>query len=193
MHYICHIKTVPSILKEGILCHDLAARVPHRSIADEEVQGLRADVRVPGGKKLHRYVNLYFNGRNSMMYKLCMNQKRDKICILRVKPEVLDLTGVVVTDRNAATNAVRFSEPVGGLRRIDPEVVFAESWDHPDIVAKQNHKAQMCAEVLVPSTVSADFVMGAYVGSETALSRFRDLIPSLPVSIDNYKFFVRIA
>ena len=189
LHYICPIETVPSILEHGILSHKAAARVTHRSIANEAVQERRAEVKIPGGKKLHSYVNLYFNGRNPMMFTLCKNEGNDSVCLLRVNSDVIDLPGVVITDRNASTSAVRFAEPGGGLALIESNVIFAEYWTHSDHFKQLDHKARMCAEVLVPSIVDTQMIVGAYVGSKNARKMLRRLAPEFPVSVDKYKFF----
>ncbi len=69
LHYITPIGNVPSILRQGILSHIRLQRVEHESVAMEEIQDRRAKVIVPGGLKLHEYVNLYICARNPMMYK----------------------------------------------------------------------------------------------------------------------------
>lgn len=189
LHYICPLETVPSILERGILSHEAAARVPHQSIANEDVQARRAQVRIPGGKKLHSYVNLYFNGRNPMMFTVCKTEGMDNICLLRVKPDVMDLSGVVITDRNASSSAVRFAEPDSGLARIDADTVFAQYWTHPDPIKQNNHKSRMCAEVLVPSIVDPEMIAGAYVASKNARRALRQLTSGFSVSVDKYKFF----
>ena len=189
LHYICPIATVPSILCRGILSHRAASRVFHDSIASEEVQSRRAVVRIPGGRKLHDYVNLYFNGRNPMMFTVCKSRGVDAVCLLRVAPEVLERPGVVVTDCNASSRWVRFSEPLNGLERIDSAETFARYWNHRDTIKKLRHKSRMCAEVLVPSIIPPDAVMGAYAGSSNAENELRIVAPSLRVTLDRDKFF----
>lgn len=66
---IMPLENIPSVLAHGILSYELAARLPHRSVAMEEVQDKRDVKQVPGGLKLHQYANLYFHARNPMMYK----------------------------------------------------------------------------------------------------------------------------
>lgn len=189
LHYICPIATVPSILERGILSHEAAQGVAHQSIANEEVQARRARVRIPGGKRLHGYVNLYLNGRNPMMFTVCKTAGADRICLLRVNPDVMDSPGVVLTDRNASSIAVRFSDPAGGLGRLDADLIFARYWTDPDYFRQSDKKSRMCAEVLVPSIVNAEMIVGAYVSSMNARQALRQLAAELPVSVDRYKFF----
>lgn len=58
LHYITPIRNVPSILRLGLLSYRRAQRLNHESVADETVQLKRADKNVPGGQRLHDYVNL---------------------------------------------------------------------------------------------------------------------------------------
>ena len=59
LHYITPICNVPSILQHGLLSHVRAAKHKHSSVAMAEIQDRRSEVRVPGGRRLHEYVNLY--------------------------------------------------------------------------------------------------------------------------------------
>ena len=119
LHYICRISNTASILEYEILSHSIADRLPHDSVADPEVQKRRSAKKVPNGRDLHDYANLYFNGRNSMMYSITKSQGVDEICLLRVDVAVLDLPGTVVTDSNAASGHAKFSDPTTGLSGID--------------------------------------------------------------------------
>lgn len=189
LHYICPTANVGSILLNGIVSHTKSADLEHESVADELIQDRRQPVVVPGGLKLHDYVNLYFNGRNPMMYTVAKNRGVEGLCLLRVSPEVLDLDGVVVADCNASSDYVRFADPINGLKRIDRERIFARSWNHTDHYEKVLHKSQMCAEVLVPEFVSPIFVLGAYIASEAAGTTLSSEAPSLAIKTDRYKFF----
>jgi hypothetical protein len=63
LHCIMPIKNLPSVMKRGILSNRRADSVPHESVADPEIQARRARVRVPGGRPLHEYANLYLHAR----------------------------------------------------------------------------------------------------------------------------------
>ena len=131
---------------------------------------------------LHDYANLYFDAHNPMLSK-CRN-RNDEICVLRVNPNVLDLTGVIVTDRNAATDLVRFRPMPEGLEHLDSARLFARYWTHQDDLYDQaRHKAEKCAEVLVPDRVDTESIIGAYVANQIALASFQVLNTGLPVNI----------
>jgi hypothetical protein len=188
LHYITLINNVASILLKGILSHRLAANVQHGSIAMPEVQEIRSDKRVPGGRMLHEYVNMYCDARNPMMYK--RKEDHAELCILRISTDVFDLNGVIVTDRNAATRIARFSSVDRGLALIDRDLVFAESWYHPDdVIAYNNHRSIKCAEVLVPKSIPPHYISGAYVSCIQSKQRLRGIAPQLPVSVNAHLFF----
>jgi hypothetical protein len=185
--YIVPIATVPSILHRGILSHRRADRIPHESIALQEVQDRRARVVVPNGLALHEYANLYICPRNPMLFK--RKEHHAQICVLRVSPNVLDLPNVVVTDVNAARGYVRFSAAPSGMCIVNRERTFARNWTHPDQLDQQQHVGQKCAEVLVPHVVAARYIMGAYVSCDLGEQRLRSVAPNLPITVDADLFF----
>lgn len=189
LHYIAPIDNVPSMLQRGLLAHRRADGMPHRSVAMPEIQEIRARVRIPGGRPLHDYVNLYVNGRNPMLFTVLKKEPTETICLLRVSTNVLDLPGTVIADQNAASEYVRFAHAPSGLALIDHTTVFATYWTHDDRVTEWRHKSAMCAEVLVPDVVPPDHVLGAYVGSELAAQRIASDSPTLPVVVDRSRFF----
>ena len=187
LHYITPIDNVPSILQQGILSHKRAAPLQPSSVAMQKVQDIRARKAVPGGRKLHEYVNLYICARNPMLF-LRKDQHAD-LCVLRVSTTVLDLPGVIVTDGNAASDYVRFAAAPDGLSIVDRDRTFAEYWTDPDQVVGWRKKAAKCAEVLVPDCVDPCHLLGAYVSCDEANARLEALGTGLPVTINGHMFF----
>src|SRR6266853_581300 len=97
---IMPLKNIPSVLKHGILSNERATKLPHDSIAMQEVQERRDLKQVPRGLKLHQYANLYFHARNPMMNR----RKADAadLCVLCVSLDVSQVEGVVSADCNAS-------------------------------------------------------------------------------------------
>jgi hypothetical protein len=188
LHYIAAIENVPSILSRGILSNRRAAKLPHRSVAKQEVQDLRAPKVVPGGRPLHEYANLYINARNPMMFR--RKDLHRELCVLRVSPAVLDLNGVIVTDMNAARGIARFRPVDSGLASVGREMVFAEDWRHPgDRLAYERHQGIMCAEVLVPDRVEPKFILGAYVSCPESQGTIQEMAADLHVEVNPHLFF----
>jgi hypothetical protein len=182
------IATVPSILRHGILSHRRAEKIGHDSIADDEVQQLRARVKVPNGRALHEYANLYICPRNPMLFR--RKEQHTEICVVRVSPAVLDLQNVVITDVNAARGLVHFRPAPSGLEVVNRERTFATYWTHPGDEREQNrHVGEKCAEVLVPDVVAVQYIAGAYVSCDVSRKRLQNLAPSLLVTVDADLFF----
>lgn len=154
----------------------------------EEVQNRRRDKRIPGAGLLHDYANLYFDAHNPMLSK--RRDQNDAICVLRVAQAVLDASGVIVADRNAASDYVRFYAASAGIQALDKDLVFARFWiNADDPYEAMRHKSIKCAEVLVPGAVDPEFLIGAYVANERALRAFEALGTRLPVAIKGVMFF----
>ncbi len=191
LHYITPMQNVPSILKHGILSNKLAAKVSHQSCASQGVQERRSAVTLSNGRPLHDYVNLYFNARNPMMYLLKDNHP--ELTVLAINPDVLSIPGVIISDQNAARDYAMFKSAPDGLEMIDKDLIFAESWVHPDDIKTYEHKGAMCAEVLVLDKVNARFVLSAYVSCNSSQSSLISLLgPSgagFVISINSHLFF----
>jgi len=188
LYYITPIANVVSIMQHGILSNELSKKVPHDSLAMEEIQDKRKNKRIPGAKKLHEYANLYFDAHNPMLSK--RRSQNNQICILRVNPSVLDLPDVIISDRNAASNWVRFNSVIDGLAGLDKNKIYAKYWTNAnnryDLWEKKLIK---CAEVLIPDRVETKYVIGAYVANQTALKALQKLGIQLTASIRNDIFF----
>ncbi len=191
LHYICHIDNVASILQHGILSHKRAQRFRPVSVALESVQDRRERIVVPGGHRLHDYTNLYINARNPMMYYI--RHQHLNLAVLRVSPDVLDLNGCVVTDRNAARQMEHrgFWSPKLGLAMIDKEIMNAEYWTHADPIIEWKQKGMRCAEVLIPDRVGVEFLMGVYASCRPAEESIRLTGCKFSVTISEHLFFYR--
>ncbi len=188
LHYIAPVANLQSILQRGILSHAGARRYLSMSVADDDVQARRAIRDIPGGLKLHQYANLYFNARNAMLYKITRSpvvSPANDLAILRVHPSVLDRTGVVITETNAAAGIHPRWHPVeAGLAVLRKEQLFAEYW-----TSSEERKQRMMAEVLVPSPVPPTYVTGAYVVSENTVASLPQAACRLDVEVCPYMFF----
>lgn len=177
-----------SIMRRGILSR-LKAR-PHAaaSVADPHIRKRRAQRVIPGGLRLPQYVNLYFNARNAMLYRIIQPPaiaSPTELTILRVHPSVMDRRGVVVTDVNAAAGIRPRWHPVDkGLAVLDKEELFAEFWTD-----SEEHKQRMMAEVLVPWCVPPEYVTGAYVVSEETFGHLPPALRWLEMKVNPYMFF----
>jgi hypothetical protein len=188
LYYITPIANVPSILQHGILSNMLSSKLPHDSVAMPEMQTKRKNKRIPGAGMLHDYANLYFDAHNPM---LCKRQGLNySICVLRVEASIIDLPNVIIADRNAASDYVRFYPTKDGLAALDKNKVYARYWTNArDQYEAWELKSKKCAEVLVPNKVEPRYILSAYVANQQALDAFNQLNIALSVCIKNGIFF----
>lgn len=179
-------ENVPSVLKYGILSHERAAKLGHKSVAMQPVQERRDKKRVPRGLMLHQYANLYFHARNPMIF--VRKEEAPRLCVLRVAVAVLGMPGAVLVDRNASGDWARFLQPEQ-WRLLDFDRIYAADWRDADRFEYYDRKQKKCAEVLVPHRVEPRFLTGAYVMDQATERRLMALGFRLPVKVDPDLFF----
>ncbi len=187
LHFITYIGNVPSILKRGILSHNKSRNINFHDISESGVQERRAKKKIPGtNKSLHDYANLYFDAHNPMLS--ARRSKNNEICVLRIKNRVLDIDGVIITDKNAARECW-FKTVEEGLPLLNKDEIYATFWtDNNDLIKEDRHKGIKCAEVLVPDCVHQDYIIGAYVANNAASNNLRRL-SDLGIIIESKLFF----
>ena len=185
LHCIMPITNVASVMRLGILSHEQAAKLPHHSVAMQEIQDRRDHKAVPNGLRLHQYANLYFHARNPMLFK----RRHEDVCVLTLSTDVFLIDKAVITDQNAASDYVRFLSP-SQWRVLEFEDIFALDWRHPDDPYRYfRHKSRKCAEVLVPRIVPPNMLIGAYVPDDSARDRLRQTGFALPIFVRPNFFF----
>ena len=159
LHYITHFDNLTSILRRGILSHRRASGHNPTSVANPSVQAIRSTKRVPGGRSLHHYVNLYISARNAMLYSILgfpaiPPPQHLRVCVIGVSPSVLDLPGVVIADGNAAAALTGFWPSPEGLDKVSKELVFGRFWTDENPSVATVKREGMMAEVLVPGRLA---------------------------------------
>ena len=154
VYSIMPVANISSVVEKGILSYNEAERIDHISIADSEVQKRR--------KNLHNLVNLYFDFRNPMFYRICKSSQ-EPICVLVVSCQVLDIPNCIVSDMNAAKELARLDSPETGLMLIDFAAVYSKNWNDEDRYVKSRKSGIKCAEVLLPGRVDYNYIAGAIV------------------------------
>jgi hypothetical protein len=189
LHFITYISNVPSILQVGIISRNAVIRknVKFEDVSEPGVQDRRTGKKISGtSKELHDYANLYFDAHNPMLS--ARRSENNKICVLRINKNVLDLKGIIVTDMNAARDC-RFMPLEEGLSVLDHDKVYMINWKDPNNSINEYRQAGIkCAEILVPECVESRYIIGAYVANRIALDAFKQ-ISDLEVIINNVLFF----
>ncbi|CAK0756599.1 hypothetical protein CCP3SC5AM1_2270006 [Gammaproteobacteria bacterium] len=153
--HMTHIDNLRDILNKGLLPHNN----PYKKvdISNIPVNDRRNRIEHIYGKNLHDYVPFYFNPRNAMQYK-AIKQFGKNIIILVFDADIITEHGVIITNKNAATDNVIFTNDIEKLldgTYLNWKDVYSLTWNNygnPDEKLKQT----MMAEVLIPEKVYAN-------------------------------------
>ncbi len=193
-HYISPLVNLVSIFDKGILSHNDAEGVKSADVSMQEVQDRRANKIIPAEaagtpKKIHDCANVYFNARNPMLYK--RRGVKQNICVLRLKPALVDLPEAIIADRNAAADKANFFKAAEGIGHLAEKVLFdKDSW-YSDNKEQTHTDGQLrCAELLIPHTIHPSYIGGMYVASEEVKQAVAALFPEgCPVAITVHPAF----
>ena len=160
LYYITHIDNLSSIFKRGILSHEKiqAAHMPYTPIYDNSIVERRRRRSTPEGRSLWHYVNLFFQPRNPMLYRVINETGRQNLAVLGVENTVLQGPGIFITDGIAARGLTQiYSQPEGlEMLQTQQEIIQSTSW------ISWNHckelKRKLMAECLVPNQVNSEHV-----------------------------------
>ena len=120
LYYITHIDNIPSILERGILSHEKiqAAHIPYTPIYDNSIVERRRRRSTPEGRNLWHYVNLFFQPRNPMLYRVINTTGRQNLAVLGVENTVLQEQGIFITDGIAASRLTQICFQPEGLEML---------------------------------------------------------------------------
>ncbi|HIJ70921.1 MAG TPA: DUF4433 domain-containing protein [Planctomycetes bacterium] len=165
LFYITHIDNVPSILRQGILSHEVinAQNLSFTPIYDEDIVSRRSLKTVPGGQSLWAFANLYFQPRNAMLYRVIHEKTFERIVVIGVRKDVMSLPGALLTDGNAASSPTKII-PKPETRKADWDEIIRntqrEWWSEAD-----GSKRKIMAECLIPQKIPPDYVQNIYTAN----------------------------
>jgi O-acetyl-ADP-ribose deacetylase (regulator of RNase III) len=163
LYYITHVDNVGSIVQRGLLSHAEVERqkVEFTPIYDDSIVSRRKAKATPEGRSLWEYANLYFQPRNPMMYRVIHEEKsKDSLAVVAVRPDIMQLDGVIVTDGNAANAPTQFFNSPEGMKVVSANwsIIQNEWWSSED-----GSKRRIMAECLVPGQIGPEYIAAVYV------------------------------
>ena len=187
LYNIQAIENVPSIMLRGLLSNERADQIRHVSIAMEEVQERRNNIKIPNGLELHQYANVYFDPHNPMLS--ARRDRNEELCILKFDYHILDIPGTIISDMNASSAYAGFYSPEIGLEMIDFDLVYSRYWVDNDYFEQMRKKSIKCAEVLVPYSIPYEYVVCAAVVNSVAADKLMNVGFDKPIEIEPRVFF----
>lgn len=182
LYYITHIENLPSILSRGILSHKKVEelKVLYTPIYDTSIISRRRDKPTSNRNSLWEYANLYFQPRNPMMYRVVHEKDRRNIAVVGVKPGVLQASGGLITDGNAANDPTQFFSINEGLDVLQQQwkIIQNDWWNDLD-----GSKRKIMAECLIPEQINPELIHSIFVTDHITKERVEKIIGSVSVSV----------
>lgn len=179
LFYITHIDNIESILKHGILSHNLAneMNLEKVDISNQAVNARRNRFETTLGANIHDFAPLYFNHKNPMLYTLCKNKDRNDLVLLRINPHILLADNVSFSDGNAATRTTSFFKNIVDFNKINWQLIKQGSWYNYQFGIEEGRRI-MCSEALVKNKIETYFINDIYVYDTIVLNKILPLFPN---------------
>ena len=184
LYYITHINNLQSILEKGILSHERIEQLElkYTSIYDEEVVNIRKDKLTPDGESLWHFANLYFQPRNSMLFRIIHDSKirEASLVVIGVSKKVLIEHDILITDGNAANYPTQFYSYAEGFKMLKYQwpIIQRDSWNEGI-----GTKRKMMAECLVPNQVKPTLFRSLYVVNSAAEHYIKQIFSTHPILV----------
>jgi O-acetyl-ADP-ribose deacetylase (regulator of RNase III) len=185
LYYITHINNLPSILKRGILSHELvkAENVPFISIYADDIVAKRREIKTPDGRSLWSFANLYFQARNPMLYKVVFfseSTDANDIAVLGVQMSVLNKPDIFISTGNAASASSVILPAREGKKALSQirKDIDKEYWTE-----ESGSKRKIMAECLIPGIIPPELITEIYVASHEAADKVRPMVEKFGLSV----------
>jgi len=177
LYYITHIDNLPSILRNGIFCHRRIEeeKIKFTPIYNEEIVSNRKEKKVEGEHNLWDFVNLYFQPRNAMLYRVVRffsEVNLEDLLILGLKSDLLNRKDIFVTTGNAASRETKFLRATEAQKYLK---TIREKTDKEWWTSEDGSKREIMAECLVPDKVDADNISEIYVSNDNTRNKVKEI------------------
>jgi hypothetical protein len=161
LYYISHVKNLDSILKMGILSHNKIVEqgLPFERIYNPEVVSRREGIKVPDGRSLWDFANIYFQARNPMLFTVIRNNPLDQIAVIGIDRRILGKDDIYITTGNAAHSQSEII-PISEKKKYLPDILNQINrvyWNEVD-----GSKRTIMSECLIPTSISPNYIRSIY-------------------------------
>lgn len=182
LYYITHINNVPSILRRGVLSHELIEKenVPFTPIYDAEIVSRRHDIKTPDGRTLWSFANLYFQPRNPMLFRVLLSTDKTDVVVLGVQMSILNKPDIFISTGNAAHSLSDILPAREGKKAI-PQIrkdIDKEYWTQ-----EVGSKRKIMAECLIPGIIPPELITEIYVANQDVVDKLKALLRQFNIPI----------
>lgn len=152
-YHFTDTRNIPSIRRHGLLSMSALRNTGHIVSPGGNDWSLDADKR----SGMDTYIHLCFFREHPMEYLARKEGRMVDSKFLKIVPSVIELPGVMITDR-VANRADAWPQPAEDMvSKLDLEVIYTRTdWKSPKI--QERLKAARLCEILVPGSVSLEFI-----------------------------------
>ncbi len=190
-YYITHIDNLSSVLDKGILSHKriVEDKIPFTPIYDAEIVARRKNIKTPDNRNLWDFVNLYFQPRNAMMYRVVFfsGKNTDDIILIGVKSSILNRPNIYITTGNAVSS----DSEILPVSQKDVDKIRKQT-DKEWWATEDGSKRILMAECLIPDKIEPEYIQEVYVVNHNALTKVRQLVGQnkIPIIPEPSLFFL---
>lgn len=174
LFHLTHLDNVPGIARRGLLCRTRidAQALPYVDLSDPGCQARRTHRRVDAAEvDLHRYVPLFLNPRNPMLFRLLRTLQESghggELAILEISGEPARWHASLVADGIASSGETRLfhADDPAADQALNGQAVHCSSWNDapPDV------RRRTMAEVLVNGSLAPRHIHKVWVQQPSAL------------------------
>ncbi len=166
--HMTHKENIFNILNNGLVNNQYAyEKFSPKDISDPSVQRWRENIEPIYNRAIKKYVPLYINIRNPMLYRR-KNIQHD-LCLIEISLSVLNSKNFIFTDGNAASRETKFFKDKADLSNLPWDVLKANYWN--DFF---DGKRKRCAEFLVYPNIEAKYIKKIHCNNLSTLNYLRD-------------------
>ncbi|HBW1478268.1 TPA: DUF4433 domain-containing protein [Klebsiella pneumoniae] len=164
LFHITHTSNLKGILEKGILSHDLVN--DYLDISNNQVNDIRKKNNNPHKISLHKYVPLYFNPRNAMLFS-CQKKYGDDIVILEVDNSIIFNDYTLFTEGNAARKDSKITTNKLDVKNFQWNVINSSTWSDNINGINEEVKSLMMSECLILNKIEINKIIKIHCQNES--------------------------
>ncbi|NKJ43178.1 DarT ssDNA thymidine ADP-ribosyltransferase family protein [Novosphingobium sp. SG720] len=154
-YHFTDTRNLPSIDQFGLLP---MSRLRQSGIAPV-TGGNATSLSIDATKGYDKFVHLCFRSSHPMAYAACKEGRIAEARFLKISPNVLKESGVLVSDMIVTANQATLGPPSEMLAKLDLEILYKTlDWKIPEV--RDRLKIAEKYEILVPNYVKREFIIG---------------------------------
>ncbi|AOA96892.1 DUF4433 domain-containing protein [Klebsiella pneumoniae] len=171
LFHMTHISNLKGIMEVGILSHDMAT--DYLDISNHNVNSRRNKNDNPHKISLHKYVPLYFNPRNAMLF-ACQKKYGDNIVILEIDNEVISNDYTLFSEGNAARKDSKITTNKLDVKNFQWHTINSSTWTSDIDGINEDVKSLIMSECLILNKIETNKIINIHCQNELITSQLNE-------------------